>query len=347
MIIKIADNIISPLGDTTEKNFQALMAGESAIRLHETLFPPVEPFCASLFDKRPNFTDLCIRSAEKALAQTAIDATQKNVVFILSTTKGDNLQLLEPAQTIARYFGNPNQPIVVSNACTSGVCAQIAAFRLLSNLFDVAIVIGCDVQTKFIVSGFQSFKALSNEPCKPFDNDRKGLNLGEAAATIILKKTVDKENGWELKCGSIHNDANHISGPSRTGEGSFQCLQDVLKQVQNIHDLAFVNVHGTATNYNDEMEAIAITRAGLQDIPVNALKGYYGHTMGAAGILETILSMRAIENGTIIGTKGYDTCGTTNMLNISKENRTTNKQSFIKLLSGFGGCNAALLYEQK
>ena len=90
------------------------------------------------------------------------------------------------------------------------------------------------------------------------------------------------------------------------------------------------------------MESVAIHRANLSDIPVNALKGYFGHTLGAAGLLETILSLHALRRGLILGTRGYQTPGTTHPLNIDPQTRTTNKREFIKLLSGFGGCNAAI-----
>ena len=245
-------------------------------------------------------------------------------MFILSTTKGDQLDLLKPAQEIARHFGNPNPPLVVSNACTSGVCAQITAKRLLeAGLYEQAIVVGCDIQTKFIISGFQAFKALSPEPCQPFSPDRKGLNLGEAAATIVYSRESgiksQKSGLWTLEAGSIHNDANHISAPSRTAEGAYLCLKDVLEG-RRVEDIALLGVHGTATAYNDDMEKVAIERAGLNDVPLSLLKPYFGHTMGAAGILETILcAMKAKESGVK-----------------SQESRV------IKMLSGFGGTNAAI-----
>jgi 3-oxoacyl-[acyl-carrier-protein] synthase-1 len=236
-------------------------------------------------------------------------------VFILSTTKGDNLDLISPAKQIVQHFGNPNEPIVVSNACTSGVCAQITAKRLLeAGAYRHAVVIGCDIQTRFIVSGFQAFKALSPEPCLPFSPDRKGLNLGEAAATIIYSNQPSAASPhplWALVAGSIHNDANHISAPSRTAEGAYRCLQDVLQGVQP-EDIELVGVHGTATPYNDSMEQVAIERAGLAHATISALKPYFGHTMGAAGVLETIICM------------------------------LTAKKQFIKMLSGFGGVNAAI-----
>lgn len=111
-------------------------------------------------------------------------------------------------------------------------------------------------------------------------------------------------------------------------------------------EIAFVNAHGTATAYNDEMESIAIHRAGLEECPLNGLKGYYGHTLGAAGIIETVLSMKAVDNGIILATKGYEECGTSYTLNIDAATRSTNKTVFIKMLSGFGGSNAGIAYRK-
>ena len=122
-------------------------------------------------------------------------------------------------------------------------------------------------------------------------------------------------------------------------------MRSVLGGV-DVDDLALVNVHGTSTLYNDEMESKALARAGLKDVPVNTLKGFYGHTMGAAGILEVILSMASIDDKMILATRGYSECGVSQPLNISNENRDTDKRSFVKLLSGFGGCNAAMLFKK-
>ena len=122
--------------------------------------------------------------------------------------------------------------------------------------------------------------------------------------------------------------------------GKVSCDDSVLTE-----ELAFINVHGTSTLYNDEMEATAIHRMGLSVLPVNTLKGYYGHTMGAAGILEAVLSMRAIDDHTVLATRGFDKMGVSHAVNISNRNRSTNKHAFVKLLSGFGGSNAAMLYK--
>ena len=213
---------------------------------------------------------------------------------------------------------------------------------LLGGGFDHVVVVGAEVQSRFIVTGFQSLKALSEAPCKPFDAQRDGLNLGEAAAAVVLGFG---EEGWELVDGAVRNDANHISGPSRTGEGSYNALRYVLRHTTP-DELAFVNVHGTSTLYNDEMESIAIDRAGLLDMPVNALKGTFGHTMGAAGILESILSMHAVDAGLILPTRGFTALGVSRPVRVGAEAGATDKKAFVKLLSGFGGVNGALLFRK-
>lgn len=108
-------------------------------------------------------------------------------------------------------------------------------------------------------------------------------------------------------------------------------------------ELAVVNAHGTATMFMDQMESVAVERAGLNSLPVNSYKGYYGHTLGAAGVLETILTMHATDDHTIIGTRGFEELGVSGKILVSAESQPTDRQSFIKLISGFGGSNAALL----
>ena len=370
----IADNVVSPLGLTSVDNYANVKAGRSGLVRYEQLGNVRLPFMLSRIDrdvldnlcnelgvpegKYTFFERMLLSSSIQAVRQSGIDASSDRVLFIISTTKG-NVALLdsgikgyapervllgESARLVSRYFNNPNAPIVVCNACISGVCAQIEAMRALrSGHYDYAVVIGADEQSPFIISGFLSFKALTDTPCRPFDKERTGLNLGECAATVVLKAVDNVCDGWVLECGAIRNDANHISGPSRTGEGSYLALMEVLRQCGR-DGLAFLNVHGTATAYNDEMESIAIYRAGLIDVPVTGLKGYYGHTMGAAGIMESILSMYAVNDGTVLATRGYAEQGVTYPVNVCPDNRSATGNRFIKLLSGFGGCNAALSY---
>ena len=368
MTYKIADNILSPLGETTRQNYEAVKAGRSALERHGQRWSLPEPVTASLFSEEQEkrfavkglsrFQSMVVTSVRQALSQTTLDVSQPNVVLILSTTKAD-VELLEQvppiqgrsgevtslspassAQCIARELGFTTQPVVVCNACISGLSALILANRLLEDgQYDYAVVCGADSQSRFIVSGFQSLKALSTEPCRPFDMERIGLNLGEAAATMILGRGV---GDWTLGPGAVRNDACHISNPVKNGEGSYRALTAVIGE-HSSEELAFINAHGTATIFNDQMESVAIERAGLNDVPVNGYKGYYGHTMGAAGVLETILSMAALDDHTILGTKGFEELGVSGKIRLSADSQPTDKTAFVKMLSGFGGCNAAML----
>lgn len=352
----IADNIISPLGETSEENYLSVKAGRSGIRAYEpgTCNIP-EGFYASLLFE--DFETLALRSAQKAIANAQLELKGKRTAFILSSTKGnieENISLADSAQRIATQLGIDSKPIVVCNACISGLSALILGNRLIdSGLYDSAIVCGCDTPRQFILSGFQSLKALSPEPCRPFDMERMGLNLGEAAATLILSKNPIQGNSWRMGDGFIRNDAFHISTPSKTADGLYLSIQRTLesftkeisstcKQIDMKAHLAFINAHGTATLFNDQMESVAIGRAGLSDLPTNAYKSFWGHTMGAAGILETIISMKAIDDDTILGTRGFSELGVSGKMNICAENRPTDKKGFIKMLSGFGGCNATI-----
>ena len=356
-VVCMGESILSPLGATPAENFAAVCRGESALQRYEGIFGVHEPFVASLMDRnrwtvpgRTFFDSIVVEAARWAVEAAGIDPASPRTAFILSTIKGNiefidtqDVTLAASARRLADAFGNPNPAVVVSNACISGLAALLQGRRmLLSGGYDHVVVVGAEVQSRFIVTGFQSLKALSEAPCKPFDAARDGLNLGEAAAAVVLGFG---EAGWELVDGAVRNDANHISGPSRTGEGSFKALRYVLRHTSP-EELAFVNVHGTSTLYNDEMEAIAIDRAGLLDVPVNALKGTFGHTMGAAGILESILSMHAVDAGIVLPTRGFSELGVSRPVRVSALAGTTDKRAFVKLLSGFGGVNGALLFRK-
>lgn len=357
----IADNIISPLGETSEENYLSVKSGRSGIRAYEpgTCNIPKGFYASLLFE---DFETLALKSAQKAIGNVRLELKGKHTAFILSSTKGnieENISLADSAQRIASQLGIDSKPIVVCNACISGLSALILGNRLIdSGLYDAAIVCGCDTPRQFILSGFQSLKALSPEPCRPFDMERMGLNLGEAAATLILSKNPIQGNSWRMGDGFIRNDAFHISTPSKTADGLYLSLQRTLEsytkeissaceQIDMKEHLAFINAHGTATLFNDQMESVAIGRAGLSDLPANAYKSFWGHTMGAAGILETIISMKAIDDNTILGTRGFSELGVSGKMNICAENRPTDKKGFIKMLSGFGGCNATIWAAKK
>lgn len=371
-----ADNIVSPIALTANENFDLLKAGVSGIQLHHKAISP-EPFYASLFNEDAGFTAsvrnanaytkferLLIASVQDALSYTSVDCTGHRTVLIISSTKGNisliekeplnaelkkRVALHESARVVADYFHFSTRPVVVSQACISGLVALITGMRLLqSGRFDHAVVAGADIITQFVLSGFRSFHAISDAPCRPFDAKRNGITLGEAAATVVL--SVEKPEMKEailLSGGAVSNDANHISGPSRTGEELHYAIEAAVKEAGVAKStIDFISAHGTATVYNDEMEAKAITLSGLQQVPVNSLKGYYGHTLGAAGLIETIASVHSLKASTILPTPGFEIPGTTQPVHINKVLQTGIYSTCLKTASGFGGCNAAVVLQK-
>ena len=247
---------------------------------------------------------------------------------------------------VGEFFGIDESDVYyISNACISGVSALIFARRMiLSGRYDNMIVVGVDVQNRFIISGFASFKSLSPELCRPYDALRCGLNLGEACGAVMLTKTGTSEL-VAIDGGSASDDANHISGPSRTGDGLYFAMRDAMSESGvGPADVDMLQMHGTATAYNDEMESKAAGLAGLSDVPAQSLKPYFGHTMGASGIIETILAAEELKRGIFLGVKGFEELGVPVPLNVSAENRPIkNPHHCLKTASGFGGTNAAVL----
>lgn len=364
----VADNIYSPLGATTVQNFEHLVNGVTGVRQHDDKALCNEPFFASLFEKGyfqtdehlTKFEQMLIASVTETLYGVDKNISDKKTVLIISTTKG-NISLLETekpgpdlderialhtsAKKIAKHFGFVNEPMVVSHACISGLVAIITGMRLIqSGQYDHAVIAGADVISKFVLSGFQSFQAVSPELCKPFDAERDGINLGEGAATVILSAKKPEDEVIELVSGAVSNDANHISGPSRTGEELYYAINKAMNAAGlKPEDIDFISAHGTATVYNDEMEAKAVTLADLQDVPLNSLKGFYGHTLGASGLIEAIVSAQSLKQNMIIPTKGFSKQSGANPVNVCTQLISKPLNICLKIASGFGGCNAAII----
>jgi 3-oxoacyl-[acyl-carrier-protein] synthase-1 len=241
---------------------------------------------------------------------------------------------------------NKHKPVVVSHACVSGVLSLVYAMRLLQGgKYRNVIVIGCDRFTKFVLNGFQSFQAIADEPCRPFDADRKGINLGESGATIILTAKPEGNPLAQILSGATSNDANHISGPSRTGEELALAINAALQQANlSANNIDMVSAHGTATPYNDEMESKAFGLCGLTETPVHSFKGYTGHTLGAAGILESAMIIESIRHQQLIPSLGFSTIGVPVSLNVTRTIQTSAINYVLKTASGFGGCNATAVW---
>ena len=367
-------NCITPLGFDVEANIEAILRGDSGIQLHNDISLMPNPFYASIISdekinsafakfstetKYSRLEKIMILALEPIIKNAEIEFNSKTA-FILSTTKGNvtalkdntsdsfnNAHLDVLAKNVADFFGFTTQPIVVSNACVSGILTVSVAKRMIqSELYDNVFVIAGDEVSEFVLSGFNAFQAMSDLPCKPYSKNRTGVSLGEATAAVLVSAEAKKAKIKIIGDSSI-NDANHISGPSRTGEGLFRSIQNALKEAQiETNKLDYISAHGTATPFNDEMEAIALNRLGLQNVPVNSLKGFYGHTLGASGLLETVIAIESVNKNMLFESKGFDEIGVSEAVNVIEKNEEANIQYFLKTASGFGGCNTAVVFEK-
>lgn len=366
-------NCVTPLGFDVESNWKALLEGKSGVALHKVIDNHEAFFVSKIDDEKlenefkNNFSNQYFTRLEKMFLLSLKPLVETHQIsdetaFILSTTKG-NISLLKNestlsegvylsnlAQKLADFFGFKTKPIVISNACVSGVMAiSVAKNMIQAGKYKDAFVVAGDEISEFVISGFNSFQAIGSAPCKPYDKTRNGINLGEATASAFITSTPSENEKFKFKVlgDSAINDANHISGPSRTGDGLFASIQNAMKEAEiSAEQIDFISAHGTATLYNDEMEAIAFNRMNLQNVPLNSMKGYYGHCLGASGLLESIISMESALKNTLIPSKNFEEMGVSQDLNIITENQSAEIKYILKTASGFGGCNAAVVLEK-
>lgn len=367
-------NCITPIGFDVSTNIKNIIGGVSGIALHQNTKLMKTDFYASRIDNHQlnsafakitpaeNYTRL-----EKMMLLALQPIIEKSQVklndrtgFILSTTKGNITALEEDSQTafqtahlsqlaknVAAFFGFKTEPIVVSNACVSGILAVSIAKRLIqSQMFDNVFIVAGDEVSEFVLSGFNSFQAMSDSPCRPYSINRNGVNIGEATAAVLVSSDATNAKIKIIGDGSI-NDANHISGPSRTGEGLVRSIQSALNEAKiDNKQIDYISAHGTATPFNDEMEAIAFNRLKLENVPMNSLKGFYGHTLGASGLLETIIGIESVLGNQLFPSLGFDEIGVSQSIRIIEKNEDKEINYFLKTASGFGGCNTAVLFEK-
>lgn len=376
-----ASAMVTSLGEGVERNFSALLRGEVGVRCIVNPRVSQSPVTAGIipdsvydalyerYDRQRTLT-LTEIIAVHCISSVLGNRSADGIGLVIASAKG-NISLLEGhsaewaefheetcevvgsalllgpmARRIASRFGiNADDTFVVSNACISGITAVAVARRLiLSGRYKEMIVVGADTQNRFITSGFASFKSLSDDVCRPYDESRCGLNLGEACGAMLL--TTEGE-GVCISGEALTDDANHISGPSRTGDGLYFAMRKAMSEA-GADNVDMLQMHGTATAYNDEMESKACSLAGLQNVPVQSLKPYFGHTMGASGVIETIMAAEELRNRVLVGTPGFETLGVPMPLNISRSNvelPSGKPLRALKTASGFGGTNAALLLE--
>ncbi|MCC6573482.1 MAG: beta-ketoacyl synthase [Planctomycetes bacterium] len=364
---------ITPLGEGVRGLWEGLMRGDCAIKPHRgspypvaVLTPPDAP-PTSL----PALGRNLLRKGSKPVFETKVAGSRR--ALVLASTKGDNLPWVETrlanhirgrrhrvaprsdtvdmaaaARGYADLAGVGGRAFAVSAACASGSQAVIeAAEMLVDGDADEVVVVGVDVLSDFVLYGFGALQALSKQPARPFDASRDGLSLGEAAAAVVLRRATDTDMPLALITGwGSSNDANHISGPSRDGYGLSLAIDRALKGLDR-GSVRAICAHGTATRYNDAMEAHAFHRSfGAKVPPVFGVKGSIGHTLGAAALIELIVSAQCAREHLLPPTVGFTRQDHDEpALDVVASPREIKPGAILSTNSGFGGINTALVIE--
>ena len=362
-------------GRGAERTWTALLAGERALSIFDqvgaiSLCPDLP---RDLLGPRDRADQLARWAAEEALEHAKFEITPQSaprVGLLLGTTLGGIGHWLPKLRgdTADRHFGYGGSANVLATAlgiggpvevpsvacASSNVALGMGRELIRSGRCDVVIAGGADALNDFVVAGFQSLKALDPDPCRPFDVARKGLNLGEAACFLVLESEAHaRARGVSILARfsgyGISADAVHMTGPDRNGGGAARAMAAAIADEKiDPGSIDFVSAHGTATVFNDLMEARALEGAlgdRAHSIPVNSIKGALGHTLGAAGALEALACVRTLETDTIAPTAGHQHRDPEIPLDVvAGSARHQEVRVALSTSSGFGGTNAAVLF---
>jgi len=253
-----------------------------------------------------------------------------------------------PSQFVAQTLGVKGPAWTISTACTSGAKALSSAARLLnSGVVDAVICGGADSLCRLTVEGFSSLSACSDKLCLPFSKNRDGINIGEAAALFIMSR---KPSAVRLRGYGETSDAHHISAPEPQGNGAVAAMELALQRAGlKATDIGYINLHGTATQQNDRMEALAVNRVFGQQTPCSSTKPLTGHTLGAAGALEAAFCWLALQNSQQqLPPHLWDSVYDNDIPELQGLGQLTTQQPLRYAISNsfaFGGNNAALILE--
>jgi len=355
-VVIVGGDILTPLGDL-KSTWEGLNNGESGLRLRE--FPNIKgQYPLGMIEVLDNnFGSWSRLQAMLDLLLARLPQLPENTQLFCATTKGAVDELIENphvgygqpwqvADYLAEKLGIKSKAGTVSGACASGTIAIIqGAMRISGGECDHALIIGYDLLAEFVLSGFDSLKALSSKGAKPFDRHRTGLSLGDGAGWLLLSaddKVISRDTiVARLDCWAISCDATHITAPCRKASGLIMALDTIL--AESTQTIGGINAHGTGTVYNDAMELLAFDTKCAPCTPVCSVKGALGHSLAAAGIVEALLSVKSLQHGVMpptVGLEAVEECGCV----LSGEHALPILHpSVLTCNSGFGGINAALL----
>ncbi len=252
---------------------------------------------------------------------------------------------------IADYLKIKQYIATVSTACSSSANAIMIGARLIkNNIIDRAIVGGADALTKFTINGFNSLEIIDAEPCRPFDESRKGLTIGEGAAYLLIESEniADKQKIiCELKGYANANDAYHPTASSPEGHGAYLAMKQSLEMCgMNPSEVDYINAHGTGTDINDLSEGKAVEKLFSPRIPpISSTKAFTGHTLGAAGAIEAVLSVLAIKHRMIYPNLNFkNPIKELSFVPVTKLIKDIDVKNVMSNSFGFGGNNTSLLF---
>ncbi|HEY1660593.1 MAG TPA: beta-ketoacyl-[acyl-carrier-protein] synthase family protein [Candidatus Sulfotelmatobacter sp.] len=392
-IVVTGVGVVSPYGVGLDCLQAGMLSGKSCLEPTKDLYPGfvgttarvlgLEPLLEDSSSRYSRTDQLAMMAAQDAIASSGCDrATFRDGGVVMASTLGGLTEIdTGIAKDPAAWFRRPGGLLraasypfahvadavgerfkirgprcAISVACASGAMAiALAANMLLDGAAPVILAGGCDPLCPFTLSGFNSLQALDPEPCTPFDQNRKGLNLGEGSAILVLETlaaaTARNANvlavlrGW-----SMTNDAFHTTAPQQQGEGLADCIRLAMEMAEvSGDDIGYVNAHGTGTPLNDSAEANAYAtafRGRKKPIPVSSTKSYFGHCLGAAGALEAAITIMAVRAGALLPTLRL-----TNPIEspsvdwLRGEVKRQPLPVAMSASSGFGGSNTVLIFE--
>ncbi|MGI9435443.1 MAG: beta-ketoacyl-ACP synthase [Geminicoccaceae bacterium] len=250
-----------------------------------------------------------------------------------------------PAAFTQYYLGLAGIAIAVATACSSSAKAVATAARYIeAGLVDAAVVGGVACLCLTTVFGFNALELIDGKPCRPWDRDRSGISLGEAAGFALMEREAVADRDFFLLGYGESSDAHHMTAPPEDGAGAARAIGEALSR----SDLAstaidYVNLHGTGTPSNDRAEDSAVVRLLGRDVPCSSTKGFTGHTLGACGIIELLLTGIAIQDDFVPGTLYTSTRDPDLEAAIQLENRPRRVRRALSNSFGFGGSNCSLI----
>jgi 3-oxoacyl-[acyl-carrier-protein] synthase II len=367
--VVVSSDMVTPYGWGTDACWNNILSGKTGIsRVNRFSTKSYQSDYAATIDGLTyHQNNSLVMQMIQSLFDKASVSIPQDTRFFLATTKGE-IDLMEKSllagngdvsacnfhyflQKVCSHIGIKDTGMIISAACASSTTAVARAAALIrSGNADCVLVIACDSVTEFVFSGFSSLMALDKFAARPFDKNRNGLSLGEAAAFALImsesrarreKREITGEiGGWGLS-----DDANHMTGPSRNSDGLILSINKALKSACiGAKDICFIAAHGTGTLYNDAMEMKAFHCIFRERTPVYSIKGGTGHTMGATGLIEIIIALRSLREKTVPPTINLQDADADAHGWVSHQHRTikTSKRALITN-AGFGGINAAVV----